>query len=838
MFIRRVTAHAFGPLVGQTLEFADGMTVVYGPNESAKSTWHAAAYAALCGRRRGKGGGSRQERLFADRHRPWDRDEWIVSTEIELDDSRRVELRQDLDGKVDCHAKDLDLGTDYSAEISNDGMPDAARWLGLDRHSFAATACIAQAKMLAVLEGAGGLQDHLQRAAATAGTDTTAAAALERIGEFQRNEVGADRVNGVKPLRRAIVAQQQAAEDLATARTRRTEYERLLVEVDSLRAEADRLARHLRLHEAMVIRAAADRLTTRATEATELDALVGGVEPTLEVDEANAQQVAAALAGWRARPLVNRASDPDLDQPGAAGGPGSADRTDGPGLIAGADLAGPSDQEMWDLAQQLELTGPTPDPDLSERVAAASARVATREHARSRGPWLTATGLALALTAAVLVAFSSVPLAGLCFVAGALLIVAGLVFGRSRGLEQARTELAEAKLAEASAQWARHDVLAQRREAENRCAQLGLPADSEALRKRARAQVGENRDQEWHRTLARARHQAAEDVLAAATACGISAATPDEAVGLLERWEGERGQRSAQFDQARQVWARLIALLDGQALTVLQAAAADAQARAARASEGFTADELRSGQFADGVAEGRLDVDGRSAVLGSGGRLDEEGLRHLREIAQAAAAKADSAEGSLAERARGLPSVAEAEEELARAEEELARVQDLNATLDLTRRFMVGAQERAHRDIAPVLADSVRRRLPGLTGNRYTDVIVDPRTLNVQVCGPDRRWRPADRLSHGTAEQIYLLLRIALAGHLVKDKTTCPLLLDDVTVHADSQRMTQILELLVQASADRQIVLFTQQEQVRDWARTTLVAPRHYVHELSPVPTA
>jgi hypothetical protein len=519
---------------------------------------------------------------------------------------------------------------------------------------------------------------------------------------------------------------------------------------------------------------------------------------------------------------------------------------------------------MWDLAQQLELTAPTPDPDLGDRVATASARVATRDHARSRGPWLTAAGLALALAAAVLVAFSSAPLAGVCFVAGALLIVAGLVFGRSRGLEQARTELAEAQLAEASAQWARHDVLAQRREAENRCAQLGLPADSAALRKRARAQAGENRDQEWHRTLARARHQAAEDVLAAATACGISAATPDEAVGLLERWEGERGQRAAQFDQARRVWARLVALLDGQALADLQAAAADAQARAARASEGFTTDELRSDQFADGTggpspegpagevgrdggrldvrqADGRLDVlreGGRLDVLRIGGRLDEGELRHLREIAQAAAAKADSAEGSLAERARGLPSVAEAEEELARAEEELARVQDLNATLDLTRRFMVGAQERAHRDIAPVLADSVRRRLPGLTGNRYTDVIVDPRTLNVQVCGPDRRWRPADRLSHGTAEQIYLLLRIALAGHLVKDKTSCPLLLDDVTVHADSQRMTQILELLVQASADRQIVLFTQQEQVRDWARTTLVAPRHYVHELSPVPTA
>jgi len=39
MRIRSVTAHAFGPLRNKTLTFADGMTVVVGDNESAKSSW-------------------------------------------------------------------------------------------------------------------------------------------------------------------------------------------------------------------------------------------------------------------------------------------------------------------------------------------------------------------------------------------------------------------------------------------------------------------------------------------------------------------------------------------------------------------------------------------------------------------------------------------------------------------------------------------------------------------------------------------------------------------------------------------------------------------------------
>ena len=155
---------------------------------------------------------------------------------------------------------------------------------------------------------------------------------------------------------------------------------------------------------------------------------------------------------------------------------------------------------------------------------------------------------------------------------------------------------------------------------------------------------------------------------------------------------------------------------------------------------------------------------------------------------------------------------------------------------DLTKGFLASAQERAHRDIAPVLAASVRRSLPAVTQGRYTDVIVDPRTLTVQVCGEQRRWRPADRLSHGTTEQVYLLLRLALADHLVKPGTRCPMLLDDVTVHAVAGRVPALLERLRAAANDRQIVLFTQQDQVLDWARQHLDDPRHGVRELTPVP--
>jgi uncharacterized protein YhaN len=71
-----VAATDFGPFHGQTLTLAPGMTVVHGPNEAGKSTWHAAIYAGLCGMRRGRGRLSEDDRAFRDKHKPWYSSRW------------------------------------------------------------------------------------------------------------------------------------------------------------------------------------------------------------------------------------------------------------------------------------------------------------------------------------------------------------------------------------------------------------------------------------------------------------------------------------------------------------------------------------------------------------------------------------------------------------------------------------------------------------------------------------------------------------------------------------------------------------------------------------------
>jgi uncharacterized protein YhaN len=129
----------------------------------------------------------------------------------------------------------------------------------------------------------------------------------------------------------------------------------------------------------------------------------------------------------------------------------------------------------------------------------------------------------------------------------------------------------------------------------------------------------------------------------------------------------------------------------------------------------------------------------------------------------------------------------------------------------------------------------LRRWLSNVTQGRYTDARVDPSDLSVQVLGPDNEWRDARQLSHGTAEQIYLLLRVVLAERLATTGETCPLILDDVPVQSDRARKRSLLEAIASISRGRQVILLTQEEEVLQWAQENVVAPNRVLELAGPL---
>ena len=314
MRFERLVVEGFGPLANETVDFAPGMICVFGPNESAKTTLHSAIYAALCGMRRARGQPRLEDRDFAARHRPWGGGPWRVQTLIQLEDGRRIDLWHDLDGRVDCRALEIGLNRDVSSEIMFEGAPDGSRWLGFDRASFVATACVRQSAVAAVLENANALQDELQRAAASAGRDETAADAIERLKSFSAENVGLDRANSTKPLRSAINGVARAKEALEIARQRHGEYLEALVGVAEREAARDTHRHALRRAEAVAGRAAAERARNTYERASELAAKYPE-EPQGSAGHGQlGDTVAEALALWDGCP-----PEPDLSGESAAG---------------------------------------------------------------------------------------------------------------------------------------------------------------------------------------------------------------------------------------------------------------------------------------------------------------------------------------------------------------------------------------------------------------------------------------------------------------------------------------------------------------------------------------
>ena len=138
MRILRIRAHDFGKLNG-ALDLAPGMTVVHGGNEAGKSTWLQAIFAGLCGRRRGRGANTLDDREFEQQYEPWNGQPWRATIKFQLDDGRRIEIQQtDLKTK-ESSAHDAETGRPLGDEIIYRGSIDGSRFLGLNRQVVPST---------------------------------------------------------------------------------------------------------------------------------------------------------------------------------------------------------------------------------------------------------------------------------------------------------------------------------------------------------------------------------------------------------------------------------------------------------------------------------------------------------------------------------------------------------------------------------------------------------------------------------------------------------------------------------------------------------------------------
>ncbi len=120
-----------------------------------------------------------------------------------------------------------------------------------------------------------------------------------------------------------------------------------------------------------------------------------------------------------------------------------------------------------------------------------------------------------------------------------------------------------------------------------------------------------------------------------------------------------------------------------------------------------------------------------------------------------------------------------------------------------------GARERFERERQPEVVRTAGRVFSAMTDGRYIDVRVPLDNSGISVVTADGTVRSTADLSRGTAEQLYLALRVGLIGALKDQGRSLPILMDDVVVNFDPERRSGAVQAVSELAALRQVVFFT-----------------------------
>jgi len=777
VILRSLGIAGFGRLRDRRFTFGPGLNVIFGANESGKSTLCAAIAATLYGLERRK-----------ELWRPWDGGPFVTTLAYTLADGREIEVARDYDAKVP-RVYDRN-GTDLAAELGEGRalVPGKAH-LGIGIDAFWNAAYVRQQQM-PIDEGkdASVVADALAHALDGGPREDAARGALKRIDDALRQHVGTKHARKNAPLRalrerldenqRTAIA---ARDSLARLDELRARIEHLALERERLTIAVSEAERRVRGRRAGLLRARLADLRAWREQFAEVQAARAVFDDVATFDaDREGEAIDAYHAALTAAALAERANED-------------------------AERARLSEEETHELANRRADAGRVDDAAFAEitqaaqTAAAARARAATAaSEARSVRPIGAAGGFFGALLALGLVALCAAvgfaiahdwfwtPVCGA--IAVALLGISGLM-GRGRAV----------RVRSASAQQQRADeALA----AESRAAAaiaaildpLGVLNVEDLSRRRDRLADLEAKYTAANAALARAeaaRHDAAAagehfDRIAAALVPDVHGPRPDARAAIV--------QRSARKRERDGIDARL-SFLDVQRSTILGS-------EDGYALEIELAELLAAGvePLEDDTLSLRAIEDERATVV--------DALRGVeRELA--------ALQGELTGAERAIPDLPELDETIARTEAEIARLEAFERALTLAKETLAQRTDEAHSSFARRLEDYAAGTFSTITAGRYGELRVNPATLEITVRIPETQAiEKIEFLSAGTRDQAYLVVRFAMARMFAEGGEAPPLLLDDPFAYWDAQRIERCLPIVERGALDGQTLLFTSSEEL------------------------
>lgn len=189
-------------------------------------------------------------------------------------------------------------------------------------------------------------------------------------------------------------------------------------------------------------------------------------------------------------------------------------------------------------------------------------------------------------------------------------------------------------------------------------------------------------------------------------------------------------------------------------------------------------------------------------------RRAEQELLDAREEHERVKSEHDQLAGRLGTAQRDA-AMTEARQGLESLRERARRLAEEHALVALAERLLGRAQERYDRERQPEVVREAAAVFGRMTGGRYVSVGRPLGSPSLTVVDAQGGSKPAEELSRGTAEQLYLALRVGLIGQLGDIGRDLPVLMDDVVVNFDPERRRGAAQAVAELARLRQVVFFT-----------------------------
>jgi DNA repair exonuclease SbcCD ATPase subunit len=773
--LRRLTVAGFGRLAGRTFAFTDGLNVVYGPNEAGKSTVAAAIVASLYG------SGRRKEAW-----RPWDGGTYATTLFYELADGRSFEVQRDYarDAKG-VHVYDRD-GNDIAGEVAlGRTISPGDVHLKIPYDAFINASCVLQQSVGIEAERNAPIATALARALDGGPKEDAALGAVKRLEDARKAHVGTPRStvnNPLKTLREALAKRTSEAEG---ARNRRDALAQLRERRAANVAERDRLAerragaeRELKALQAAELRSRLEQLRVYRDDLAALQAERAQYDDVAEFPADRIGELDAAFYAWRSAESAasSAESEAELRQLTLVERSELAARRADAGTIDDVEF-----QALHDAA----------DAATAARTAAATAANEAAAARREGSGGRTLAGVALTVGAVFGVLALGMAIAHWWSFTEVFAAIAAVAFAvvawRSRErIRNARAAAQKQRIADES-------LTAERNASATVAAvldRLGVASIEDLAHRRERLAELLRMRASADRANERAAELRAEERRTAAI-------FDDVAEALIPGAPGTRAERDAIANERAQRRRKRDGADSGMAMLALQ------RSEILRGDDEFALVSERDALAAAGIVP--AETYGRALRDEVHARISE--LDRLMRDAELATASL-TVELKLGENA--IPDLAPIEEDVDRLRAELDQLDAFDRALALAGSTVSRLTHEAHQAFARRLETYAADALHNVTGGRYSEIRVDPTSFVVKARVPETgQIVDLESLSAGTRDQVYLIIRIAMARMFAEGLELPPLLLDDPFAYWDDTRIERCIPIIARNAFDAQTILFT-----------------------------